>query len=372
MTTEPAPQEYALPALPECFKIIPHSRTGGLSASTPVFTADQMQSYARAALAARDAAQGDQVADVAIALEQQRALKIVADVAALRSGRDMTEAFDAGFVTACDEIDLRLRTERWALGGVDGPLPAARDDARDATGRSAKDYAIEHAEYLSPYPPRGATTPWSKANTTAAARSRTPSARKIFPTWLFTVTTEMTSSAAISSLVRPRPISSSTVRSRAVSRPFSCWRSIAAIAPASTSVPAIRVSPAVTPAASAIIAASHARLGEDSGIPNGIRTRAAAVKGRSPRPLDDGDLGCRRRSSSTREQVRIRRGLRQHRGRSGALPNRRDRWSRAGHRSDAGSATQASSRSTGHVVTIRSTGMSSASARWAPYPFMSS
>jgi hypothetical protein len=24
-------------------------------------------------------------------------------------------------------------------------------------------------------------------------------------------------------------------------------------------------------------------------IPNGIRTRAAAVKGRSPRPLDDGD-----------------------------------------------------------------------------------
>src|SRR5690349_21867869 len=25
-------------------------------------------------------------------------------------------------------------------------------------------------------------------------------------------------------------------------------------------------------------------------IPNGIRTRAAAVKGRSPRPLDDGDL----------------------------------------------------------------------------------
>ena len=25
--------------------------------------------------------------------------------------------------------------------------------------------------------------------------------------------------------------------------------------------------------------------------PNGIRTRAAALKGRSPRPLDDGDLG---------------------------------------------------------------------------------
>lgn len=29
---------------------------------------------------------------------------------------------------------------------------------------------------------------------------------------------------------------------------------------------------------------------EISGIPSGIRTRVAALKGRSPRPLDDGDL----------------------------------------------------------------------------------
>src|SRR5262245_5632483 len=28
-----------------------------------------------------------------------------------------------------------------------------------------------------------------------------------------------------------------------------------------------------------------------SGIPSGIRTRVAALKGQSPRPLDDGDLG---------------------------------------------------------------------------------
>jgi hypothetical protein len=32
-----------------------------------------------------------------------------------------------------------------------------------------------------------------------------------------------------------------------------------------------------------------------SGIPSGIRTRVAALKGQSPRPLDDGDVeGARR------------------------------------------------------------------------------
>ena len=41
-------------------------------------------------------------------------------------------------------------------------------------------------------------------------------------------------------------------------------------------------------------------------IPNGIRTRAAAVKGRSPRPLDDGDLGCDLRSSLPQSHARIR------------------------------------------------------------------
>ena len=41
-------------------------------------------------------------------------------------------------------------------------------------------------------------------------------------------------------------------------------------------------------------------------IPNGIRTRAAAVKGRSPRPLDDGDLGVDLRSSPPQSHARIR------------------------------------------------------------------
>src|SRR4051812_6559363 len=42
--------------------------------------------------------------------------------------------------------------------------------------------------------------------------------------------------------------------------------------------------------------------------PNGIRTRAAAVKGRSPRPLDDEGAATAPQTSRTR------RGLRQHRG----------------------------------------------------------
>src|SRR5687767_13184101 len=37
------------------------------------------------------------------------------------------------------------------------------------------------------------------------------------------------------------------------------------------------------------------------GIPNGIRTRAAALKGRCPRPLDDGDR--RNLSDSTERQA---------------------------------------------------------------------
>ena len=34
---------------------------------------------------------------------------------------------------------------------------------------------------------------------------------------------------------------------------------------------------------------------EELGVPTGIRTPVAAVKGRCPRPLDDGDIGGARR-----------------------------------------------------------------------------
>src|SRR5260370_21996380 len=55
-----------------------------------------------------------------------------------------------------------------------------------------------------------------------------------------------------------------------------------------------------------------------SGAPNGIRTRAAALKGRCPRPLDDG--GSTAIAAGTRGARR--RGPPQHRGRS-ALPAKR-------------------------------------------------
>ena len=63
----------------------------------------------------------------------------------------------------------------------------------------------------------GATTPASNARTIAAARSRRCSFVKMWPTWLFTVTSLMNSSSAISLFERPRPISWSTSSSRAVS-----------------------------------------------------------------------------------------------------------------------------------------------------------
>jgi hypothetical protein len=65
--------------------------------------------------------------------------------------------------------------------------------------------------------------------------------------------------------------------------------------------------------------------------PNGIRTRAAALKGRCPRPLDDGGFdGYRRLTRGAR-----RRGPPQHRGRE-AVPAKRAGWPAAGPGSQAG------------------------------------
>src|ERR687894_390514 len=59
--------------------------------------------------------------------------------------------------------------------------------------------------------------PCSYANTTARTRSRSPSLRRMEPTWLLTVASVTTSRAAISVFERPWATSTSTSRSRGVS-----------------------------------------------------------------------------------------------------------------------------------------------------------
>lgn len=63
----------------------------------------------------------EQSIELAQALEQQRSLKIVADVQALPIGAYdavLPTQFQAGFQLACEEIAYRLRTEQWELCGV--------------------------------------------------------------------------------------------------------------------------------------------------------------------------------------------------------------------------------------------------------------
>lgn len=76
-----------------------------------------------------DAASTDDVIDLAVALEQKRALHIVAAVRAQgfakSSGAVPTQA-ESVFDLACEEIEHRLRTETWEIGGVTGPLPEER------------------------------------------------------------------------------------------------------------------------------------------------------------------------------------------------------------------------------------------------------
>jgi len=64
-------------------------------------------------------------AELAAALEQQRALKIVADVRAqgfAKSGTTLPTQAESIFDLACEEIEHRLRAEQWELNGVATPL----------------------------------------------------------------------------------------------------------------------------------------------------------------------------------------------------------------------------------------------------------
>lgn len=76
----------------------------------------------------------DEAIELASALELHRALRIVADVAALPVGgkdADQPTQFHAGYQLACEEIAERIRTEVHVLpGGLKlpgcGPLPSIR------------------------------------------------------------------------------------------------------------------------------------------------------------------------------------------------------------------------------------------------------
>ena len=57
----------------------------------------------------------DTLIGVAQALEQKRALTIVADIAAMGDFFKDNDAFRAGWDSACEEITERLRTEVWPL-----------------------------------------------------------------------------------------------------------------------------------------------------------------------------------------------------------------------------------------------------------------
>jgi hypothetical protein len=90
-------------------------------------------------------ASADECIDLACALEQRRALKIVDDVHNLRIGgraEVMPTAFHAGYCLACEEIEHRLRTEQWGIDGAPVPLfgtsaPAAEAQTQEPTKEQA-------------------------------------------------------------------------------------------------------------------------------------------------------------------------------------------------------------------------------------------
>jgi hypothetical protein len=137
----------------------PRKQEYGFMAAREGFTAGW---FARASLEAtssapidecRAVAVSDEVIELAAALEQQRAYKIVADVAALPIGTpgDMPTPFQSGYQLACEEIEHRLRTEQWQVAdGVYAPIaePQATQPASDATARTESAPAIAEPAQL--------------------------------------------------------------------------------------------------------------------------------------------------------------------------------------------------------------------------------
>ena len=82
----------------------------------------------------------DQLIELAQALEQKWALQIVDDVHNLSfGGREalMPTAFQAGWCSACEEIEHRLRTEEWELCLSPRRTPSAKDAASVKEDRDA-------------------------------------------------------------------------------------------------------------------------------------------------------------------------------------------------------------------------------------------
>lgn len=129
MTTTPTDD---LPPLPEPDMWIPHSITE-LSAS---YTADQMRAYALADRQAR-AAQADQCAEVAAALEIRAILEQIKEVAALHPADDMPTPFQSAWQLCCEEIFYRATGQQWHMDEDDGRRNVSGETAGQKIVRAA-------------------------------------------------------------------------------------------------------------------------------------------------------------------------------------------------------------------------------------------
>lgn len=85
--------------------------------------------------------------EVAVALEQQRALKIVEAVRKQgfsKSASEIPTQAESAFDLACEEIEHRLRTEVWELDGVAAPL----ESTSSVAGFSEAKISDEHCRTL--------------------------------------------------------------------------------------------------------------------------------------------------------------------------------------------------------------------------------